>query len=176
MLNLIVNTPNFRLPPHTQVREVALEAIERARRGDGPTLIEAETYRFRGHSLADPDELRSKEEKAKYQVGAQGGDVVVIVVVVVVVGAQGGVIVVMVGTEVCVGNAHGVFVEQVLASPERLLGVGMRGQRKVTATDVFLLLSLSLAPRPCTVTVGAPPVLLLTSPPHTTRRVTPSPS
>ncbi|KAF6263110.1 thiamine diphosphate-binding protein [Scenedesmus sp. NREL 46B-D3] len=48
------------------VREVALEAIERARRGDGPTLIEAETYRFRGHSLADPDELRSKEEKAAY--------------------------------------------------------------------------------------------------------------
>ncbi len=53
-----------------QVREVALEAIARARRGDGPTLIEAETYRFRGHSLADPDELRSKEEKAKYQVRA----------------------------------------------------------------------------------------------------------
>jgi len=49
------------------VREVALEAIARARRGDGPTLIECETYRFRGHSLADPDELRSKEEKAKYQ-------------------------------------------------------------------------------------------------------------
>jgi hypothetical protein len=48
---------------------VAQEAIARARRGDGPTLIEAETYRFRGHSLADPDELRSKEEKAKYQVG-----------------------------------------------------------------------------------------------------------
>lgn len=51
-----------------KVREVALEAVERARRGDGPTLIEAETYRFRGHSLADPDELRSKEEKAAYQV------------------------------------------------------------------------------------------------------------
>lgn len=50
----------------TKVREVALEAIARARRGDGPTLIEAETYRFRGHSLADPDELRSKEEKAAY--------------------------------------------------------------------------------------------------------------
>lgn len=49
-----------------KVREVALEAIERARRGEGPTLIEAETYRFRGHSLADPDELRSKEEKAKW--------------------------------------------------------------------------------------------------------------
>ena len=45
-----------------QVREVALEAIARARRGDGPTLIECETYRFRGHSLADPDELRSPGE------------------------------------------------------------------------------------------------------------------
>lgn len=49
-----------------KVREVALEAIARARRGDGPTLIECETYRFRGHSLADPDELRSPEEKAHY--------------------------------------------------------------------------------------------------------------
>lgn len=45
-----------------------MEAVERARRGDGPTLIECETYRFRGHSLADPDELRSKEEKAHYAV------------------------------------------------------------------------------------------------------------
>jgi len=51
-----------------KVRQVAEEAIARARRGDGPTLIEAETYRYRGHSLADPDELRSKEEKAKYAV------------------------------------------------------------------------------------------------------------
>lgn len=45
------------------VRTVAQEAIARARAGEGPTLIEALTYRFRGHSLADPDELRSKEEK-----------------------------------------------------------------------------------------------------------------
>ena len=51
-----------------QVREVAAEAIARARRGEGPTLIEAETYRFRGHSLADPDELRKKEEKEHYLV------------------------------------------------------------------------------------------------------------
>jgi pyruvate dehydrogenase E1 component alpha subunit len=45
------------------VRTVAQEAITRARAGEGPTLIEALTYRFRGHSLADPDEMRSKEEK-----------------------------------------------------------------------------------------------------------------
>ena len=45
------------------VRKVALQAIKRARSGEGPTLIEALTYRFRGHSLADPDELRSRKEK-----------------------------------------------------------------------------------------------------------------
>ena len=45
------------------VREVAQQAIARARAGEGPTLIEALTYRFRGHSLADPDELRSQDEK-----------------------------------------------------------------------------------------------------------------
>ena len=45
------------------VREVAQKAIEQARKGEGPTLIEGLTYRYRGHSLADPDELRSKDEK-----------------------------------------------------------------------------------------------------------------
>jgi hypothetical protein len=45
-----------------KVREVAKEAIDRARRGEGPTLVECETYRFRGHSLADPDELRNPGE------------------------------------------------------------------------------------------------------------------
>ncbi|KAD6453219.1 hypothetical protein R6Q59_014977 [Mikania micrantha] len=49
-----------------KVREVAKEAIGRARRGEGPTLVECETYRFRGHSLADPDELRDPDEKAHY--------------------------------------------------------------------------------------------------------------
>lgn len=45
------------------VWSVAQEAIARARAGEGPTLVEALTYRFRGHSLADPDELRSPDEK-----------------------------------------------------------------------------------------------------------------
>ncbi|GAB4538375.1 MAG: pyruvate dehydrogenase (acetyl-transferring) E1 component subunit alpha [Pleurocapsa sp.] len=45
------------------VNTLAKEAVRRARAGEGPTLIEALTYRFRGHSLADPDELRSQEEK-----------------------------------------------------------------------------------------------------------------
>eukprot|EP00897_Mesotaenium_endlicherianum_P002207 jgi/Mesen1/2013/ME000148S01114 len=49
-----------------KVYEVAGEAVRRARAGEGPTLIECETYRFRGHSLADPDELRDPAEKAHY--------------------------------------------------------------------------------------------------------------
>ena len=45
------------------VRGAAQRAVERARRGEGPTLLECLTYRFRGHSLADPDELRAEKEK-----------------------------------------------------------------------------------------------------------------
>ncbi|QEY33411.1 pyruvate dehydrogenase (acetyl-transferring) E1 component subunit alpha [Synechococcus sp. RSCCF101] len=45
------------------VRAAAERAVERARAGEGPTLLECLTYRFRGHSLADPDELRREEEK-----------------------------------------------------------------------------------------------------------------
>ena len=45
------------------VRAATQRAIKRARAGEGPTLLECLTYRFRGHSLADPDELRAEEEK-----------------------------------------------------------------------------------------------------------------
>ena len=45
------------------VRGAAQRALGRARSGEGPALIECLTYRFRGHSLADPDELRSEKEK-----------------------------------------------------------------------------------------------------------------
>ncbi len=48
------------------VRERAVEAVERARAGEGPTLLECHTYRFRGHSLADPDELRPSQEKEEW--------------------------------------------------------------------------------------------------------------
>ncbi len=43
--------------------EAAKQAVERARRGDGPTLIEIETYRFYGHFEGDPEVYRPKEEK-----------------------------------------------------------------------------------------------------------------
>lgn len=45
-----------------EVYRVAAEAVARARRGEGPTLIECKTYRFMGHYVGDPQTYRSKEE------------------------------------------------------------------------------------------------------------------
>jgi len=45
------------------VYRAAQEAVERARRGKGPTLIEAITYRYKGHSMADAVTYRTREEE-----------------------------------------------------------------------------------------------------------------
>ena len=44
------------------VRTALGEAIDRARKDKRPTLLEAETYRYRGHSMSDPGKYRTKEE------------------------------------------------------------------------------------------------------------------
>jgi pyruvate dehydrogenase E1 component alpha subunit len=49
------------------VRDVASTAIARARAGDGPTLIEAKTYRYRGHSRTDPAKYRAEGELERWK-------------------------------------------------------------------------------------------------------------
>jgi len=49
------------------VYEAVGEAVTRARKGKGPTLIEAKTYRFRGHFEGDSGTYRPKEEIEKWQ-------------------------------------------------------------------------------------------------------------
>lgn len=50
-----------------KVRDHVKVAVDRARRGEGPTLIEVSTYRFRGHSMSDPAKYRTKEELESYK-------------------------------------------------------------------------------------------------------------
>jgi len=49
------------------VREAVSLAVERARRGEGPTLIEAKTYRYYGHSRSDPRAYRTREEEQQWR-------------------------------------------------------------------------------------------------------------
>ena len=49
------------------VHDAVSRAAERARRGDGPTFLEFKTYRYRGHSMSDPQKYRTKEEVEEYK-------------------------------------------------------------------------------------------------------------
>jgi pyruvate dehydrogenase E1 component alpha subunit len=49
------------------VYEAAKKAIETVRSGSGPRMLEIMTYRFRGHSMGDPERYRKQEEVKKWE-------------------------------------------------------------------------------------------------------------
>lgn len=49
------------------VREAVGRAIDRARQGGGPSLVECQTYRWYGHSRSDPRKYRTKDEEAEWK-------------------------------------------------------------------------------------------------------------
>jgi len=68
-IGLAYDMPSFAVDGMTceAVHEAIETAVARARKGDGPTLLEMETYRYKGHSMSDAQTYRTKEEVKEHQ-------------------------------------------------------------------------------------------------------------
>ena len=71
---LVEHAQPYRIPALTvdgndvlEVRRVMQQALERARRGEGPTFLECLTYRLRGHYEGDPEQYRQLSEVAEWK-------------------------------------------------------------------------------------------------------------
>ena len=67
-LGLAFDMPSFQVDGMTceEVHNAIEEATNRARKGNGPTLLEMQTYRYKGHSMSDPRKYRTKDEEQSY--------------------------------------------------------------------------------------------------------------
>jgi pyruvate dehydrogenase E1 component alpha subunit len=72
--NLVVHARSYGMPAAVvdgmdvlAVQDAARDAVAAVRRGEGPRFLELRTYRFRAHSMFDPELYRSKEEVAKWK-------------------------------------------------------------------------------------------------------------
>ncbi len=63
------NIPNERIDGMDviKVHETAEKLLAKVRQGDGPYFLEVLTYRYRGHSMGDPERYREKDEIARWQ-------------------------------------------------------------------------------------------------------------
>lgn len=68
-LGLAYDMPSFQVDGMSceTVHDAIASAADRARKGEGPTLLEMKTYRYRGHSMSDPAKYRTKEEVEEYK-------------------------------------------------------------------------------------------------------------
>jgi pyruvate dehydrogenase E1 component alpha subunit len=94
------------------VHEASLKAIERVRSGEGPYLMEIMTYRFRGHSMGDPERYREQSEIKKWQ------------------------------EQDPIGIYHAYLLDQNIADKDELNGIEKRAEEDVEAAVVFAHSSL----------------------------------
>jgi pyruvate dehydrogenase E1 component alpha subunit len=69
-LGLAYDMPSYRVDGMNveEVHQAMETAIDRARKGEGPTFLEMVTYRYKGHSMSDPAKYRSKEEVEEFKI------------------------------------------------------------------------------------------------------------